>query len=391
MIYQDFSNLTITWTKVATNPFNIGYPGSTQRPYACIVNGYFTMVYCCSSGGNPKTSRGFYAISFDVHGNYCIYQTADLNTAATDEYGCDNTLTQSGNTFQYSLLGGGTWKVVIPPIFTPGGKYILPPQQLNVTNPCRGGPPDQTIFLQNQGLIAYEWIQAFSESDNYWASIYDSFGNFKNGGFIGNSPQNLFNRIQISLPPYTFSDDVYYRNGSNIYGNYGNAGGSVQVYGFNTPYLFGNYGTLVCGGSGNPNVYVDAINQFQVYPNRDYGVPPFSAGSYQQRMGITDYPGYFIFPDGNNVFWLYSQDYLYRFQNIPYAYGGGNAICYLSKQNVLIGQASNVSGQFHYNGDIYVGTFPNVNIAPPPKVSASTHKGLANYHRAVSPHGLFQA
>jgi hypothetical protein len=281
-------------------------------------------------------------------------------------------------------LNGGTWKVIIPNIFTAGATYTLPPSPLSVSSPCGGGDYHGTIFCGQQGLVCHEFIQAFPESDNYWASIYDSFGNLQGGGFIGNSSVDLFNRLSTSIPQP--GGALYYKNGFNFANNFGSSGSNQQAFSTTQPFLNGSPGSLVCG-SPNSNVYVSGINTSTVFPARDWGCPYIGASPDQTAQGITDVPGFFIFPD--SVARLLSNDW---FIDLPTNYGGtDNAAAYLSKQKKIY-NVQTVNGISQTNwGEVYVASFDLTPFSPIPNITRGDFPGLANYHRAVSPRGIFQA
>jgi hypothetical protein len=376
------------YSYIADNPFRA--PGGLgHAPLACIVNGYFSLFYACCTGGNPSHSTGAVLYSWDEIGNVCIYHTADFINAnpLTHDLANADVVKQSGNAFLFSFVGNSTiYKFVVPNVFRAGITYVLPPSSLAIPAPCPGGAYNSTIFLGQQKLIAYEFIQDFALATNYWASIYDEQGAFKGGGFIANYPNPFdpFDRTQSVLPPTVFT--TYYKNGMNVYGNFGSAPSASQVIGWDNPYLNGDPSQLVCGGSGNLDVYCAAINQFQSLTNNIIGVS-FVEGPQSIALGISDIYNTFAFPD-TSFFYLFSKDYAIQ---IPAFNSSNQAVCFMSKTKKLYVQYIDHTSPQDFSGNIFVMDLNLSGYGASPIVTKSSYKGLANYHRAVSPSGSFQA
>ena len=392
MKYINLSGLPLTWTKVgSTSSLTSTYGGGfANPPLAVFVNGYFGMLYALFSG---STSYGAILFLFDGKGNMCTYRSSNfVNNGPFTTCAAQNFIWQSQNVFVWSTQAGGFWRMVIPNVFTPGQTYVLPISGLVTPNPCNPADisPSKVIYCSQQNKICYEFIQAFAGANNYWASIADSTNNFLAGGFIGNYPTTYdpFDRIAYALPPFVQQSDQCMRNGYNFFGNFGNESAPYQVIGFNQPFLMGDASQLVCGGSGNSNVFCTAINSSQVYPYRDYNCPVFIADSGQTAQGITDWPGYFVFPD-SGVNYVFSEQWM-----IALSYKAGNnaanACAYSINQKLLYSHVQ-TSAQVHYTGDVYVASLDLSPYAPPANIVRSVHNGLANYHRAVSTRGTFQA
>ena len=381
----DLSHLPVTWTQIGTiSRISTGFIDN-NFPFTCIVNGYFSVFYPLGQGANPSNSRGAILFSFDGLGNMCTYQTSDFSPTGNQDTLCrPYQIWQSGNTLVYALLNGGTWKMSIPKIFTPGATYILPPIQFPTPPPCGAGTYQKTIFCGQQGLYCNEFIQDFPESDNYWASIYDTTGNLIKGGFIGNASTDLFDQRSLSLPPFVDGTEIYDRNGLVVYGNFGSVSNINQVVGSGINWLNGNAGDLICGSVPLNPVFVTEKNPTQIYYNRDYGMPGFSSSPDNVIRGSTDLLGSLLYPDFSNGNVLLSSNY---FIKLP-TKASSNQIAYLSSTKQLFNTDID---PFFQVGAVYVASLDLSPFGPPPNVTRGDFPGLANYHRAVSPRGIFQA
>lgn len=388
MKYVNLSNHAFGWTRIATNPFKTSFSGSNNSPIACIINNCFGILYVTSTG-NPGTSQGAFLVLFDRNGNVCTYSTPDfVNGAFNIIMGQPWAVQISGNTIQWSLSNNPTiftWK--IPNVFQPGTNYRVPYGSLNILNSCNKGTFQRTIFLSQQNYIAYEFIEAFGESDNYYASIYNTQGNYMTGGYIGNSPTDIFYQISLSLPPFTSTDDVYIRNGFTFFSSMGDVSGIYQNIGILQPYLNGDITKLNCG-SATPSVYVSGNNQSTIFPYRDWNCPSMNNGSLAIPCGITDVYGQFVLIDYPNLH-VVSQNYFIDLPS-PNNYNTIN-IGYVTKQNAWF---CHEATDFAENGgNVYINTnvIDLTPYGPPPVTSRSEFSGLVNYHRVISPTGQYQA
>lgn len=384
MKYVNLSAFPVTWTKIGTTGFTTNQ--NTNPAWACVVNGYMGFFYATAfnEGGGVFETNGAVLYLFDGQGGMCTYQTANFNPKANPNALADGqNIFQNGNTFIYALSNGGTWQVVIPPIFQAGATYVLPPTQLAINSPCGSGSLHSISYCSQQGLIGYEFLQPFGGSnDAYWASIYDTLGNFKGGGYLGNDTFDLFNQVSNVIP---LGGKLFFKNGYNVAQNFGNTGPNQQAISFLQPFLNGDYTKLVCGGSGNRSVFVSGINQSTLYPVRDFNCPYISDDASRMAMGMTDANGYFIYPD-NSQGRMLSNDW---FIDLPTMPGGSSmGVGYLLKQKKIYNLIPNNGG---YSGDVYVASLDLTPYGPQPISTRSDFSGLANYHRAVSPNGTFQA
>ena len=384
MKFIDYSHITINWVKIGVNPFKSSYGGSLSQPLTVIVNGYFGIFFACMNGNNPSNSMGAVLYLWDANGNRCEYHTSNfVNGASIQNIVPNHLITQYGNVFNYATNDGNQWHFVCPNIFTPGAVYVIPPGLQKFTSPCGLGVYHQTKYFKAQNRIVQEYIKAYSLSDDYWVSVFDSNQNYITGGYLGNSAADLFDQTDLVLPPYTYAADVFYRNGLTAFGNFGSSGNVYQVFGFFTPTLNGNENNLTCGA---PSDYYASGNNFnQFYGYRDYKAPAFYTTSVGLGMGVTDKVGYLLFPDSYYNF-LLSKDYIIGLATPT----GSGLYGFLSNTKKLYWQ-NDTSGLGHNSGDIYIANFPAVNIEPVPSASVLTYGNLANYHRAISPDGLFNA
>lgn len=380
MRFIDLSGLPVTWTKIGTIP-KVMSGTFSNNPFTCIVNGYFSVFFPVGQGGNPQTNMGGILFSFDGLGNMCTYQTSDYSVTGTQNALCRPfQIWQNNNTLVWAQLNGGTWSMTIPPVFTPGFTYILPATPFPTPAPCGAGGYQQTIFCSQQGLYCNEFIQDFPESDNYWASIYDHFGNFINGGFIGNSASDLFDQRAIQLPPFVTINNIYDRNGLTLYGNFNLVSSSLQVVGTLINWLNGNINSLICGGGGTTSVYVSGKSPQQIYYNRDYGMPAFGTNPDFAIMGSTDMLGNILFPDG--VLKLLSG---WNYIQLPTKTPQAPAAYLYSKKQLFnaVGYAPNTTN------DVYMASLDLSQYTIPATVTNSAHNTLTNFARPISVKGSY--
>lgn len=396
MLHINLGLFPVTWQKIGSIP-KVGSTLSTNSiPFTCIVNGYWSVFYPCKFGGNPQFTRGAVLFSFDGLGGMCTYMTPDFSFAGNQSDVCaPSQIFQNGNTFFYSLLGGGIWKLTIPNIFKAGATYVVGYEQLPVPSPCNSGIYQQTISCGKQGLYANEFILAGTGIADFWASIYDTLGNFVGGGFIGSSPSDtddIFDQRATALPPGVFQTNFYDRNGLTVYGNFGHGQPNQQVVGFGQNQLNGSPSELLCGSvrPGN-SVYVNEINTWQNYYNRDFNIPGFGSSPDYVIGGITDIQGFTFFNDSVMSNILLGQDFFIQLPqrqiNSPIGY-------FFSTKKIYSGNFRDNFGNYLTYGDIYIATLDLTQhgfSGPLPNVSPANYTGMANYHRAVSPNGTFQA
>ncbi len=378
----DLRAWNFNWQAIGNNPFSTSYGGSSNRPFVCIVNGYPSIFYPIQLG-NPGISYGAFLVSFDENGSVCVYRTPNFVNGGNNQWQQlqYSNCVQSGNTFTWSMLNSSTGYVwTIPNVFTPGASYTVPYKQLNIPSPCGVGDFYQAIYLGNQNLVAYEFIQAFGLTDNYFASIYNSLGEFVGGGLIGNAANDIFDQTNLVYPPGTSSTDLYCRNQGNFIGD-----NTTNNYAWLQPTLNGDPGSLTCGVA-NPSVYVGAKLSQTITPSDLPNVPTSYYGSVDFVCGDTDFPGFFLWPSGPQSM-LISSNYCIM---LPAMTSDYENLWFSKKLNSWF--LHGASGTNQNGGILYKGAGPDLTpYGPPPNVSRSVHNGLANYHRAVSTRGTFQA
>jgi hypothetical protein len=379
---------------LATCPWSSSYGGSlTGYPYAAIINGYYALIY---AGQNGNADMGVAVYLFDTKGNICTFKT----------YGWSNNVTslsmqvfQVGNVFTIVFQSGNTYTLTLPNVFVAGSTFYLSMQKRTVPNgPCGIGTGyyQRTIFLQDQELTAYEYVQAFPDADNTWASVYNKNGQLVGGGYIGNYPSNVdpFYKFSQSLPQYVSADYVMYKNGSFVYINGNSVGYPFQVIGWNSPRLYGDPSQLICG-VGNPNVYIAANG-----PGVSQNISAIQGASFWPdphitAAGVTDLPGFYCVPaislwNGTFKIGLVSGDWLAYVDT-----GSGSSPCsaaYLQSQNKLYNLLEyRPGGLSKRTGDIYISDFNATQngLAPQPVVTQTAHKGLINWHRPISVNGEY--
>ena len=113
-------------------------------------------------------------------------------------------------------------------------------------------------------------------------------------------------------------------------------------------------------------------------------MPGFSNIPDYVVKGSTDVDGSILFPDETNGNLLLSSDY---FIKLPTKVSS-NQVGYLSTKKQIFNTDFDV---FYQTGAVYVASLDLSPFGPLPNVTRGDFPGLANYHRAVSPRGIFQA
>jgi hypothetical protein len=187
MRYVNLKSFNFGWAQIATNPYRTGATQSSTQAIAVIINGCYGLLHI-TSVGNPGVSHGAYLMLVNKAGQLCTYATPDFfNGSANNVLMAQPYNVQiSGNSIQWFLNNNPvTYKWVIPNVFEAGVNYVVPYSTFTPINPCGEGLFSTAIFMGQQGLVAYEFIQTLGGSTAaYYASIYNSQNNYLAGGLI---------------------------------------------------------------------------------------------------------------------------------------------------------------------------------------------------------------
>lgn len=379
------------WTQLGTGTVNTSYGGSLTGHSTCIVNGRFC-VLCPCHGPSFGQFKGWVMFMFDDDGSVCTYQSPDY-PGDRNIQSFQGNVVQAGNRFNVSTGDGANYSFTIPTFYQAGAVLTIPyisntPPQ----GPCGVGSVTRSIYIDNLDLTAFEFVVNHSVANDTWVSFYRG-NTFVSGGYLGNYPAAYepFYRFSQSVPPG--QNGPFYKNGAYIYGPDGTGFGN-QYLTASAIALKGNYSQLVCGGIGDPNVYVTADRPFS---NKLSNVISWTYnGNDMEAAACTDIPLTYalvaVQPGGGgvttNVCVLFNQFQLLEL-SLQAPIGGLHMTGFgaiQSKKKVYIA----VNDAF--NKFFQVWSAPLTVIpSPPANLAISQHDGLYNYHRAVSPDGTFQA
>lgn len=390
------------WHQLAS--FTVWNPdggSGTAQPYTCIVNGRFSIFFPMCGTARDDRDKGFICVSFDEDGSTCIYQSPDYATYgpatinASWNVGQAQNFYQTGNTFKWQGLHG-SYQVVIPNSYQAGKTLVVTPTLFAIPPPpCGQGSFDQTTFIDNGGFVAFEYSRAFGENNNFYVTIMRNNA-IVGAGFLGNFPGNLdpFIRYQLQLPPTVSISDLRYKNGAFTFCSFGSSG--QKYVGATSLQLNGEYSALNCATA--TDVYVSPATQFNINVGTLTGNPTHYTGASNAYWMCCDIPLTYATPtftsDGQYAsFSLYNQ---FQFLDIRVVMPGVQSQALFP--NGLIGVNSKTkrayvgfqSGSMNATFTIWSAPLPNI-VFKPGNFSISQHDGLYNYHRAVSPHGTFQA
>lgn len=389
-------------------------------PYACIVNGYFSVLFACLNGGSSHI--GWRLCSVDDLGNICVYESPNLQRTTLSQVNFyDMNVMQSGNVFNLFSVGV---QFTIPNVFIPNTKIIVAGTKFNPPCPCNGvGVLHSTTFIQNKNLVAYQFVQDFALNYNEWVAFYN--GNLLlAGGYLGNFPNGTehFNLFTQTLPPNSGASPTspFYKNGEYVFSPFGSVGFVNQKVGATALVLVGSPLSLRCNLPPASPLYIGSGQDY--YCPLNTIVPPINTGMAQGdcQGGATDIPFTHAISTINDnalsqpIVVLYNQAY---YQEIALAnvfyWGANNFWGALSLRNKIYTgvDTSGVNG-LRRQYQIFSSNMPAgfaVSLSPPPSLTpggsgAGSGSGvggsgltrnyfrqLCNYHRAISPSGAFQA
>lgn len=250
---------------------------------------------------------GFACIRIKQNGQSCIYLSTTYaknfsavrpqmsNFSAVQQISDTNFVLNNGN--------GSSFYFVLPSYFGAGETFIVPEVVFNPASPCGVGVLTNSFYDAVNNLSAYEFAQSFPDASNIYASIYKgAYGgaSLLTGGFIGNFPNGSdgFNRTSLALPPYVqnysgMSDCYYYTRGGIAFQNVGASGLPYQTLGF-SGLRINNGATLVCGGNGTTQSYVETVGAYTIYlknyPLLQSGTPNNLTNQNTSNNGVVDSP-----------------------------------------------------------------------------------------------------
>lgn len=384
-----------TWTPLGTSPVPAVHVNSNwSAPWCCMIYGYFAVVIVYVVGAN--SFAGIQVTLYDDVGNTCTFATKGLfqntnNTLASIQA---QTYNQAGNNFKITNSSFGTVTFTVPNTFIAG--MILPLnvfQQPPPASPCGTGAYFSTYYVPTKNWTIYEYVQTFASNNNYWASVYQDLY-LLGGGYLGLYPNtfNPLNQINQSLP--TFHDNVYSKNLAQLITAGGDFGYPSQCVGGTELQCTGDPTLLVCG---NPGALAISTKRNWYVFLQSIGVPGFTIGGSPIFSGASDVPG------------IYALSLRYNVSSVPYCgaycfdwfldievagtgmYWGANSgfgMCYSKNKFYTI---FDISGTLAHRWQFQAFSAP---MALPPtsySLRRESYGSLANYHRAVSPDGVFQA
>jgi len=299
---------------------------------------------------------GFACIRIKQNGQSCIYLSTNYakyfntqppliaNNSAVQQISATNFVLNNGN--------GGVYYFVLPSYFGAGETFIVPEVVFNPPSPCGVGALVGSFYDAFNNLSAYEFAQSFPDASNIYASIYKgAYGGASliTGGFIGNFPNGSdgFNRTSLALPPYVsnvsgINDSYYYTRGGIAFQNVGASGLPYQTLGF-SGLRINNGATLVCGGNGTTQSYVETLGAYTIYlknyPLLQSGEPFNLTQQNTHNSGAVDSP-HACSVSGESCVWAFSPNQVILFWTGGLAYIAASWIVgnYLT---IAIGNSSN--------------------------------------------------
>ncbi len=246
------------------------------------------------------------------------------NSSAVQQISSTNFVLNNGN--------GGIYYFVLPSFFAPGATFIVPEVDFTPPSPCGVGALHASFYDAINNLSAYEFVQPFPDASNIYASIYKgAYGgaSLLTGGFIGNFPNGTdgFNRTSLALPSYVANysgiyDCYYYTRGGIGFQNIGVANLQYAALGF-SGIRINNGATLVCGGNGATESYVETLGTYTVYLNQypllQSGTPNFLTNQTTYNNGVVDSPNASAVC-GESCVWAFSPNQVILFYTGGLAY-----------------------------------------------------------------------
>lgn len=250
---------------------------------------------------------GFACIRIRQDGTSCIYLSTnyklnfDSQPPAIENYSAVQQI--SSTNFVLNNGNGGIYYFVLPSFFAPGATFVVPEVDFTPPSPCGVGALQASFYDAINNLSAYEFVQPFPDASNIYASIYKgAYGGAQpvTAGFIGNFPNGSdgFNRTSLALPPYVsnnsgINDSYYYTRGGIGFQNIGSSGLPYATLGF-SGIRINNGATLVCGGNGTSDSYVETLGAYTVYLNQypllQSGTPNTLTTQNASNNGVVDSP-----------------------------------------------------------------------------------------------------
>ncbi len=309
----------ITGTQSYTPAFYVALSGSDMLLFSFLFN---VPGFACIRIKQDGTSCIY--LSTNYKKNFNLHPPAMGNFSAVQQISSTNFVLNNGN--------GGIYYFVLPSFFAPGATFIVPEVDFTPPSPCGVGALQASFYDAINNLSAYEFVQPFPDASNIYASIYKgaySGASLLTGGFIGNFPNGTdgFNRTSLALPPYVsnfsgISDCYYYTRGGIAFQNVGASGLPYQTLGF-SGLRINNGATLVCGGNGTTQSYVETVGAYTIYlknyPLLQSGTPNNLTTQNTSNNGVVDSPNA-IAVCGESCVWAFSPNQVILFWTGGLAY-----------------------------------------------------------------------
>lgn len=312
------------------------------------------------------TPPGLCILRIDKNGNFCVYMTPGFFTVANSNQYFEAIAGSSARIFSNFFIladgAGNTYYWKPPATFTNKTRVIINPFNFQAQLLCTPiTPPSYGIngvFVDSvSGLVAFEYVQGFSNASNIWASIYKN-NVLINSGFIGNFPngQDGFNRITLALPSNISlsgpdASQYYYSSSGVAYTNFGQTtNGETGLINIK----INNGAVLNCSNSNNL-VYVEAstVTSFNA---KDY--PQFSliaANAY--NCAASEVPTFTLFANSGAGCFGFTQNTIYILQT-PI---GPNVTGYFADGTFLVLSPDGAGGTNIYSASFAINADPPIN------------------------------
>lgn len=378
----------LVWKAIAPLPFD-GAARLFSPPYWDIVNGKVTLIYLLQYESQFYVSMVAY--SFDDNGNYCTYQASNYSPGITGDSYCALTFFRSGNNFLAQTGSGALIAFTLPTVFQAGVTFTIPVNTFAAPpSPCDSGAAlTDVAYLTNQGLIAYHYDMFLGagppQSFNFYLSVYDMNHHLLGAGRTGfETSTDNYNRLNLVLPINT--QHISIKNGYRFYFNADTAPYTQAAYGWMGENLVGDYKQMQCDVTATNPPYLIGVNGKQI-SLLDNQLPPSSNDQLSLGSGLTDFPQIFAIPQyfgRSNPMVIVSPTNFVQVNQPPGLNCGGGI--FTANKKLYWGSGN----PYYMGGQLFVADF-DFDITILPQVNLSHYNQLANYHRAVSPNGIFQA
>ena len=310
----------ITGTQQYTSAFYVALSGSDMLLFSFL---YFYPGFACIRIRQDGTSCIYLSTNYKL--NFDSQPPRIENFSAVQQVSSTNFVLNNGN--------GNIYYFVLPSFFAPGATFTVPEVEFTPPSPCGVGALQASFYDAINNLSAYEFVQPFPDASNIYASIYKgAYGGAQpvTAGFIGNFPNGSdgFNRTSLALPPYSsnfsgMTNGTYgYTRGGIVYATVSYIALAYAALGF-SGIRINNGATLVCGGNGTSESYVETLGAYTVYLNQypllQSGTPNFLTTQNTYNNGVVDSPNASAVC-GESCVWAFSPNQVILFYTGGLAY-----------------------------------------------------------------------